>query len=452
MIKICKQNQDDILKKIYSNEFDRVEISQSNFADDIILSMYNNGIIDCLANSIIDKRAKNTTIPFNLIMILSIAAKMKSKTSLSDIPYAITDHRTLSKLGYNIANTENGIMRESSLRFLLGKYDSEEILKSYNNTVQKYIMKNSGICPDIHILDCTEISVNIDNKNYEESSVTKNKYGDADRGYKLATLRGLVNDTGIIEEIRFGAMNIHDFKLSKEMLRTTAVLKPGDILIEDRGFLDRDLINYLKIKRGVDTFIPLKTNMTAYQIAVTAAQLDNVWEEHPSRKNHKIAFVSDLGQYWTGKNGDDVAINAVVSWDTDSDNFFVFVTTDTNVDARQIIMTYELRPEIEEDYRQLKDFWNLEDFKSTKLNMITFHIIITLFGYLFFQLYILTSDGEKYTHKSLPIILKNYQSKQMPYLIFYANSEFGIFSIIEFAKIYYHCCDNSQERLGYLLC
>lgn len=51
------------------------------------------------------------------------------------------------------------------------------------------------------------------------------------------------------------------------------------------------------------------------------------------------------------------------------------MTTDTSKTARQIINTYELRPEIEEDFRQMKDFWKLENFKSTKYNYITYHII-----------------------------------------------------------------------------
>lgn len=52
--------------------------------------------------------------------------------------------------------------------------------------------------------------------------------------------------------------------------------------------------------------------------------------------------------------------------------YFVFVTTDLKKTAKQIIQTYELRPEIEEDYRQIKDFWQIEDFKSTKYNFIAF--------------------------------------------------------------------------------
>ncbi len=126
--------------------------------------------------------------------------------------------------------------------------------------------------PNIHILNCTELSVNLDNENYEQSAITTNKYDDIDRGYKLASLRGIINDTGIIEEIEFGAMNVHDLELSRNMLKNTKVFNPGDILIEDRSFLDRSLINYLKNERKIDIYVPLKSNMNTYQIAIQIAK------------------------------------------------------------------------------------------------------------------------------------------------------------------------------------
>lgn len=460
MIKICKENKDSVLRKIYTGAFDNVASSMSNLVDDIILSMHKNEILACLANKIPDKRAHNTTISFELVMALSVAAKMKTNTSICDVPYAITDHRVLAELVYNIIDTEKnlkaGMMTESSLRFLFGKYEAKELFKSYNEVVQEQIMPKLNYKPNIHILDCTELSVNLDNDNYEQSAVTTNKYGDVDRGYKLASIRGIVEDTGIIEEIEFGAMNVHDLELSREMLKTTKVFNPGDILIEDRGFLDRDLINYLKNERQIDVYVPLRSNMNAYQIAVQIAKDENKWEQHPSREQQKIAFVPNLKNYWWSNlaqsrkkynENDDVEINSCVVWDTETDSYFVFITTDTTVSAKQIITTYELRPEIEEDYRQLKDFWKLQDFKSTKINMIALHIIMVLFGYLFFQLYTLMPEGEQYAHKSLPVILKNYQPTVMPYLIFYADDEFGIFSISEVIKFYSSCDKEAQERL-----
>lgn len=460
MIKICKRNKESVLRKIYEGKFDNVAPSISNLVDDIILTMHKNGILSCLTNKLPDKRAHNTTIPFELVMALSVAAKMKTNTSISDIPYAITDHRVLAELGYNIIDTEKdlntGMMTESSLRFLFGKYEAKELLKSYNEIIQEQIMPKLDYKPNIHILDCTELSVNLDNKNYEQSAITTNKYGDIDRGYKLSSLRGIIDDTGIIEEIEFGAMNIHDLELSRNMLKNTKVFKPGDILIEDRGFLDRNLINYLKIKRKVDTYVPLKSNMTAYQIAIQIAKEENKWESHPSREKQKIAFVPNLKNYWWSDKtnarkkyaeNSDVELNSCVVWDTETDNYFVFCTTDTTVSAKQIITTYELRPEIEEDYRQLKDFWKLQDFKSTKINMIALHIIMVLFGYLFFQIYTLMPEGEQYAHKSLPVIMKNYQPQALPYLVFYADSEFAIFNISEILKLYSSCDIKAQQRL-----
>lgn len=455
MIKVCFENKKEIIKKILSNSFDAVTVSQSNLVDDIILSMHQHGLLECVCKGVSDKRAHNTTIPFDLIMALSIAAKMKTKTSLTDIPYAITDHRVLSQLGYNIIDTnkdlKTGMMRESSLRFLFGKYKSDELFKAYNKVIQNYIMPKLDIVPNIHILDCTELSVNLDNKNYEQSAVTTNKYGDVDRGYKLSCLRGLVNDTGFIEEICFGAMNMHDLNLSKEMLKTTKLFKPGDILIEDRGFLDRELINYLKLEKKVDIYVPLKSNMIAYENAVSVAKFDNKWEPHPSRPKQKITLVENLSPTWESKDPTkDVPLNACVVWDIDSDNYFVFSTTNTSASAKHIIQIYELRLEIEEDYRQLKDFWQLENFKSTKLNMIALHIVMVLFGYLFFQIYTTLPEGEKYSHKSLPVILKNYQSIALPYLIFYSNNIFGIFSITEFAKIYNKCNEQVKKHLDFI--
>lgn len=457
MIRICKQNQENIMRKIYTNSFDNVATSVSSLTDEIILSMNQHGILDCLTKAIEDKRAHNTVIPFRLVLALAASAKMKTNTSISDIPYAISNHRVLAELGYNIVDTKGNLkkelMKESSLRFLIGKYNDEELYRAYNNTVQNFIMPKMKIETNIHILDCTDLEVNLNNENYEGAEVTKNKDGKTARGYKLGCIRGIVEDTGIIEDICFGSMKTHDLELVREMVKNSPVFKPGDILINDKGFIDRNLINYLKKERGVDTYVPLRANMVAYQVAISVAQAENNWEQHPnhSRANQKIAFVQDLGVYWESKNPkEDVEINAAVCWDTESNNYFVFVTTDTSQTANQIILTYELRPEIEEDYRQLKDFWKLEDFKSTKSVMVAFHIITILFGYLFFQLFTLLPEGEKYSHKSLPVVLKNYQSQASPWLIFYAGYEFGIFSITDFAKIYTNCSNEIQKKLEYI--
>jgi hypothetical protein len=235
-------------------------------------------------------------------------------------------------------------------------------------------------------------------------------------------------------------MKDHDLELSREMILNSPMLKAGDSLINDRGFLSRDMLNELKTRRGVDTYIPLRKNMIAAQDAVSIAVAENKWKSHPNkkRKTQKIAFVPDAGVLWNSENPEkDVTLNACVVWDTKDGEYYVFVTTDTTKTAKQIIMTYELRPEIEEDYRQLKDFWKLEDFKSTKIHVIAFHIVCTLLGYLMFQLYIGTEEGSKWSGKSLPVINKKYIPPAKPKaVIVYTGQYFAVFKFVEFLHIY----------------
>lgn len=459
VIRVCKENRESVLEQVRNGKIDAAMLSTTNLIDEIVLTMHTQGILSTISKSIPDFRAHNTTIPYDLIWASAIAAKMKVRTSLTDIPFAINDHRTLAKLGYTLVDIEDGLqqglMQEGSLRSLFGKYTKDVMVDGYNQAVQKYVMPKLDIETNIHILDCTDLEVNFSNTNYEGSGIAYSKRNaEKARGYKLATLRGLVNDTGIIEEIRFGPLNVHDLKLSEEMLRTTSLFKPGDILINDKGFLSRNLINFLKSVRNVDTYVPLKKNTLAYKIAVQIAQEENVWQKHPITRfpRQKVCLVTDLGPYFNSSEPEpgleNVDINACVVWDEEFDSYFVFATTDTSQSAVNILRTYNLRPEIEEDYRQLKDFWQLEDFKSTKLNLIVFHIVAVLFGYLFFQLFTLLPEGEQYTGKSLPVVLKKYVVKVQGYIVLYVGLEFGVLTLLEMMELYARCGEAVREKIG----
>ncbi len=461
MLRLCRNNKQSAIEQVRNGNLDAITLSSSNLVDDIILTMHTNGILDCLEKGIKDQRSHNTTVPYNIIWAAAIAAKMKVHTSLTDIPYAITDHRVLSELGYSLYDTfgqiGEALMTEGSIRFLVGKYSAADFIDGYNGVVQEYIMPKMDMKPSIHILDCTDLEVNLKNYNYESSGLAYSKRLIDDnkhptRGYKLATLRGIVDDSGIIEEVRFGPLNMHDLTLSREMLMTSSVLKQGDILINDRGFMSRDLMNFLKTERGVDTYIPLRSDMEAAQIAILAAKEENKWIFNPKYPNQRIALITDLGNYWRSdelvSNTRDVPINGCVIWHTDNDTYAVIVTTDLTQSATGIIKTYSLRPEIEEDYRQIKDFWRIEDFKSTKLTLIVFHMVCVMFGYLFFQLYTMLPEGKQYAGKSLPVLLKKYQAKVQGYIVLYSGDEFGVLTLFEVLELYANAPQGVKDILA----
>ena len=453
MLQLSKNDKNKILESIKCGEIDAADLSFPNLIDTIILKMKNIDLISKLSESFRDKRKQNKHIPFDILIALAITAKMKIKTSLTDVAFAVTDAELLSELGWNIwdtdRNLEEGLFAEGVMRNMLQKYEAKEFIDSYNHYVQNVVMPSLDIAPSIHILDCTKIQVNLDNKNYENSEVIKDD-GETIRGYKLGTIRGLMDDSGIIEDIVFGSIKPHDLEFCRDMILNSKCLKSGDILINDRGFISRDVMNSLKTKKQVDTYIPAKKNMVIYAEAVKIAVSENKWQKHPNkkRKTQEIHLVKDLGMMWESDIPSlDVDLCACVVHDKKDDQYYVFLTTDTTKTAKQIINTYELRPEIEEDYRQIKDFWKLEDFKSTKYNVITFHIVMTLIGYMYFQVFKNMKEGSKYSGKSLPMVIKNYKADKQKSVIIYSGQYFGVFSFIEFIQLYAGCSEEVRKLL-----
>jgi hypothetical protein len=98
------------------------------------MEMKHEGVRQLPESAYPDKRAANMSIPLHLLMALSIAAKMKIMTSLTDIPFAITDAETLLKIGWNLWDSERdleyGLMSEGTIRNWVGKYNSYVLNKS----------------------------------------------------------------------------------------------------------------------------------------------------------------------------------------------------------------------------------------------------------------------------------------------------------------------------------
>lgn len=261
MLQLSKNDKKKVLESIKCGSIDAADVTFPNLIDTIVLKMKKINLIDKLSDSFKDKRSGNKHLPLDILIALVITAKMKLKTSLTDVIFAVTDSELLSELGWNMWDTDRhmskGLFSEGVIRNLVSKYESEELIYSYNHYIQNNVLPSIDVHSSIHILDCTKLKVNLDNTNYENSEVVSAD-GKPVRGYKLGTLRGLMDDSGIIEEITWGSIKTHNLELCRDMILKSKCLKNGDILINDRGFISRDIINNLKLKRGVDTYIPAK--------------------------------------------------------------------------------------------------------------------------------------------------------------------------------------------------
>lgn len=98
MIQICRKDKEKVYEAIRAGKIDTAEMSFPNLIDDILLIMKKQGLTDLLAQALTDKRRDNSHIPFHILLCLAVAAKLKCKTSLTDVPFAATEAGILSEL------------------------------------------------------------------------------------------------------------------------------------------------------------------------------------------------------------------------------------------------------------------------------------------------------------------------------------------------------------------
>jgi hypothetical protein len=301
----------------------------------------------------------------------------------------------------------------------------------------------------IHILDTTHIEVPLETGTYECSGVVKNDDGTYTRGYKLATLRTLLDSAGLLSQVALSAIQVHDVALCRPLLEKAPVLRAGDLLLEDRGFIDGATVSQLKRQRRVDVIIPLKTNMLATQEARQLADMADQWEAHPSRADQTIALVRGVEHMWAEC---EVPLNACVIrfWNKKKKrtDHIVLVTTDLQLSAAWMVRHYEERPEIEQDYEQMKSGgWQLKKLSSTRYSEIVFYVLTVVLSYSLYHLFANTQAGTRFADTTRQAIAFEQLRTQRTHIIVYAGGYFEIFETLSFIQMVLHLSPPVQERL-----
>src|SRR5262245_49763221 len=254
----------------------------------------------------------------------------------------------------------------------------------------------------IPILDTTHVEVALETGTSECSGVVKNEDGTLSRGYKLATVRTLLDSAGLLTHVALSALQGHDMALCQPLLAEAPVLRAGDLLLEDRGFVDGATVGHLKRQRQVDVIIPLKANMLATQEAIRLAAMADKWQAHPAREDQTIALVRGVEHMWTECA---VPLNACVIrfWKKKKKctDHIVLVTTDLKLNAPWMVRHYEERPEIEQDYEQMKSGgWELQKLSATRYSEIVFYVLTVVLSYSLYHLFANSQRGARFADKT----------------------------------------------------
>ncbi len=455
-IEILTQQPKKVLDKLQLGEIDSIEYGVEHITDEFMIYGLRGGLIDELSKSFPDPR-KECEITSKQILCASMAGHFQDMYAISRSPYALHSPMLLAELGLNVkvlaegegisrrGTQENAPFSGDVIRKMLYDMTPQELVAWYNRYVGRAYLRQADYAPCLHVMDCTKLMVNPENENYEGSGVVADDEGELEYGYKLGSLRSLLDDGGIITAIAFGPIQVHDLTLCKDMLLKSPHLKPGDMLIVDMGYIDGVIISIMKLKRKVDILIPLRSDMKGHKDAIESAYYhhDVPWEEHPTRERQQIKKVEYVDYFW---DACDVPLIGCVVRELEKGKdgsggrkdykHWVFVTTRLTLTGKRMIQTYQLRPEIEEDHRQWKDGpWDMAKFTSTNLVQILYHVICVLLSYNLCEIYSNTRKGQQFAKKTLRQLMREQARNHEVAVLVFVENYYAVFEIRYFTGI-----------------
>jgi len=512
-IKLWARNGDAVRQAIELGELVHLETASEELTDEFLLFAIQSGLLAQWANAFPDPRG-DPEISMEVILASHLAARFAGLYSMRKAGYVLRSASVLGALGYSIEvlEPEQGlslrgtsddklisgdvlrkllvklenhvdlndplgvppyepslsvkVRKRASRRAVKGDVDAAEaearaqrvatkLVDWYNATVGPSLLQYArvGTGRRIHIVDTTHVEVPLETGTYECSGVVKNDDGSRSRGYKLATLRTLLDHAGLITQVGLCPIQVHDLPLCRLFFETAPVLRAGDLVLEDRGFVDGETMTFLKRQRRVDVIVPLKSTMLSYHEAVQLAELQGEWQPHPSRDNQRIAFVKGVDHLWDACQ---VPLNACVIryWNRKKDilDHMVLVTTDQRLTGPWIVRHYEERPEIEQDYEQMKSGgWHLKKLSSTRYSEIVFYILTVVLSYSLYHLFSNTQAGARFADKTRQALAFAQLCSRRTHVIAYAGGYFEIFETLSFARFILQLPASAQERLRHWL-
>jgi hypothetical protein len=508
-IKLWARNGDAVRQAIELGELVHLDTASEELTDEFLLFAIQSGLLSKWAKTFPDPRHA-PEIGMEVIVAAHVAARFAGLYSMRKAGYVLRSASVLGALGYSmeVLDPEQGlslrgtsddklisgdvlrkllvqlenpadlnaplglprfepslsvkVRKRASRRAVKGAYDAAEaearaqrvaarLVGWYNDHVGPSLLQYAcvGKGRRLHIVDTTHVEVPLETGTYECSGVVRNDDGSRSRGYKLATLRTLLDHAGLITQVGLCPIQVHDLPLCRLFFAPAPVLRAGDLVLEDRGFVDGETITFLKQQRHIDVIVPLKSNMLSYDEAVQLAELQGEWQPHPARDQQHIAFVQGVEHLWDECK---VPLNACVIryWNRKKNalDHIVLVTTDQRLNGPWMVRHYEERPEIEQDYEQMKSGgWQLKKLSSTRYSEIVFYILTVVLSYSLYHLFANTPAGARFADKTRQALAFEQLRSRRTHVIAYAGGYFEIFETLSFAHFILQLPTSAQERL-----
>jgi Transposase DDE domain len=264
----------------------------------------------------------------------------------------------------------------------------------------------------------------------------------------------------------------------------TGVMK---VLILERGLLDGPALGRLKTQHHIDTVIPLKSNMHAYQDVLGLTRLkDFRWEpfvlppatppEPPDRPQDPVLAQRErkrrrklqarqarshphplppartlLGIVRGVSSWKDcpVPLTAVINREINPQgevHDWVLTTTAPHWSAQLTRLTYKLRTAIEERHRQYKCFWDITRLTACQFSLVLSQVLFVLLAYTLLQGHLFLRHRAEMNRRTRSRILERLGPTVQVVAVYY-HQRFGLLLLPEFAEILLELVEDARGKL-----
>ncbi len=471
---LLRENPEAVLTALRQGWVDAMDTAGDQLTDLHVLAALKSGLLAECATAFPDPRL-DPEIPLAVLLTASVAGAFQGEYALRESGCALHSPALLAELGLNAAWLQPGeglsrrgtaqaaVFHGDVLRKLLlqiaaadrdaGRMPGESLLTWWNRAVGPAFLRHAGGGSGAWIRDATKLVVRLDNDRYEGSEVVQEEGKEPQRGYKLGLLSSLIDTGRLLVGVAFAGLRRGDLPLTTALVRGEGTpLGAGDSLREDRGLLDGAEITVLKRDLGVDVIFPLKKDMLAFRLALARVTArPHRWKRHPNprRQRQEIQKVVDIGGPWAECQ---VPLDGVVvrEWNAKKQayEYWVFATTEEERSANGILRDYEARSECEEDHRQVKGpDWELDEFTSTRLVEILYHVLMVLFAYNLCQLYGQTEAGQRFAGQTKRARQRELRRQRRVQVVVVAGPNYAVFDWAVVAEVLLAVEGAAKERL-----
>jgi hypothetical protein len=484
---VFEENKVEVRKRLKDGRIDYLDLTSWFFQDRLFGFLLEERFFEWCGASYPTPREREN-IPIWFLLACGIQMKLHRTAAFHQLDYVLRSGSILTRVNFNVGlkgggfNEKNKKPREIAIhpdgaRKFFTDTEASGVEHWYNTDVQGWLRSHRGYSDKegIFILDPTLIPLP-DNPHYTESALlpldSEGRYVDVHkltpaerkrfkytRVYQLALLLhySRQEDYFLFGGGHLGPGNESGLKRGEELVdQFVSEVGKGVIklLIMDKEFIDGGMITRLKKRYGIDSLVPLKSNMHALLDALGIVRLEKVngvkYDEVKDERG-KVVEVEEV-----------VGVGGIESWESCEVPLYVVLVRTRKADGRTDLWAlastkefrdpreprrlYRGRGQIEERIDQVKNCWWVGSFTTPNFNADTVHVFFVLLTYTLIQLYLKATHNEELATQTMES-LRQEERLGKDAVIVYAEKYFAVFDVDEYTEIILHLKPKAHERM-----